>query len=141
MVMRALNLPPVFRDSLATWALAGYPNESCGLLIGERSNGASIVRHVTHANNLNTERARDRYELDPQDFLAAEEAARMQGLEVLGVWHTHPDHPAMPSETDRAAAWPDFSYVILEVGGDGVRELRAWRLNDMQAFDEESIQP
>jgi len=138
--MPTLHLAPAFRDDLARWARAGYPHERCGLLIGERSNGACIVRNVTQANNLNTERAHDRYELDPKHFLDAEEAARTQGMEVLGVWHTHPDHPALPSETDREAAWPDWSYVILEVTRDGVRELRAWRLNDACTFDEETIQ-
>jgi proteasome lid subunit RPN8/RPN11 len=136
-----LHLPRAFRHSLAQWAHAGYPNESCGLLIGKRDNGGSIVRNVTYANNLNRERANDRYELDPQDFLAADEAARAQGMEVLGVWHTHPDHPALPSETDRAAAWPEWSYVIVEVTRDGVRDVRAWRLNETLAFDEEAIQP
>ncbi|RJG06650.1 M67 family peptidase [Noviherbaspirillum cavernae] len=138
--MATLHMPGAFRDSLAQWARTGYPNECCGLLIGERDHDDGIVRRVTQAANLNVERARDRYLLDPQDFIAADEAARAQGMEVLGVWHTHPDHPALPSEADREAAWPNWSYVILEVSCDGVLDLRAWRLNEAQAFDEEAIQ-
>ncbi len=137
--MPMLHLPSEFRTTLASWAEAAYPNESCGLLIGERVSANHAIKRVTQANNLNRDRAQDRYELDPHDFLEADSTARAQGLEVLGVWHTHPDHPARPSETDRLAAWPEWSYVILEVTGEGAREMRSWRLNDAQAFDEEVI--
>lgn len=136
-----MRLSAALRNQLSAWAQAGYPQESCGLLIGERRGEEKVVHRVTHARNLNTTRAADRYELDPQDYLAAEDAARAQHMDVLGVWHTHPDHPAQPSETDRAAAWPEFSYVILEVRNDGVRTLRCWRLNQRQTFDEEAIEP
>ncbi|MGH8809330.1 MAG: M67 family metallopeptidase [Noviherbaspirillum sp.] len=138
--MPTLHLPTGFHASLASWAQAAYPCESCGLLIGERVADEHTIRSVTRANNLNWKRAHDRYLLDPQHFLEVDDAARAQGLEVLGVWHTHPDHPARPSETDRLAAWPDWSYVILEVTRDGVRDMRSWRLNHAQAFDEEVIQ-
>ncbi|WP_019140222.1 M67 family metallopeptidase [Noviherbaspirillum massiliense] len=138
--MPTLYLPGDCRTTLASWAESAYPHESCGLLIGERAAADHVVRRVTQARNLNLERARDRYELDPQHLLDADNAARAQGLEVLGVWHTHPDHPARPSETDRLAAWPEWSYVILEVTDGGVRDLRSWRLNKAQVFDEEVIQ-
>ncbi len=137
--MTILHLPDAFRTSLEHWAQAGYPHESCGLLIGERGRGDVAIKRVTQAKNLNSERAHDRYLLDPQDFLDADNAAREQGMEVLGVWHSHPDHPALPSETDRVAAWPDWSYVIVAVTRDGVQDVRAWRLNESQAFDEEVI--
>lgn len=135
-----LHLPDEFRTSLERWAQASYPHESCGLLIGERGHGDIMVKRVTQAKNLNLERARDRYLLDPQDFLEADNAARAHGMEVLGVWHSHPDHPAEPSETDRAAAWPGWSYVILAVTCNGVQDMRAWRLNENHAFVEEVIQ-
>jgi proteasome lid subunit RPN8/RPN11 len=139
--MATLHLSTGFRASLASWAQAAYPHESCGLLIGEGGSADHAIKQVTHAKNLNLERAHDRYLLDSRDFLEADNTARAQGLEVLGVWHTHPDHPARPSETDRLAAWPDWSYVILEVTREGVREMRSWRLNEAQdAFDEEAIQ-
>jgi proteasome lid subunit RPN8/RPN11 len=138
--MPTLHLPSSSRASLESWAHAAYPHEGCGLLIGERAADEHTIHNVTRANNLNVERAHDRYELDPKDLLDADIAARAQGLEVLGVWHTHPDHPARPSETDRQAAWPEWSYVILEVRREGVRDLRSWRLNDAQTFDEETIQ-
>ena len=89
------------------------------------------MAEVVHpARNLNVERAHDRYELDPRDQLAAERAARDSGREVIGVWHTHPDHPATPSETDRAAAWSGWSYLILSVVRGELAELRSWRLDE-----------
>ena len=136
-----LGLSADLRALLESWAHAGYPHETCGLLIGERGNGRIVIKRVVQAKNLNRERAHDRYEVDPLDFLAADTEARANRLEVLGVWHSHPDHPSRPSETDRAAAWADWSYIILSVSRDGVQDLRAWRLNGNNEFDEEVIQP
>jgi proteasome lid subunit RPN8/RPN11 len=125
----ALHLPQALRRDLEAWARAGYPHEACGLLLG-RSNGEDVyAKVVTQARNLNVERARDRYELDPEDFLRADARARREGIEIVGVWHTHPDHPARPSETDLVQAWERWSYLILSVNGSGVGEARAWRLN------------
>ena len=137
--MASLHLPDALRTSLEDWARAGYPDESCGLLIGKRDDEATLIKRVMQARNLNRERARDRYLLDPQDFLEADREARAAGMDVLGAWHTHPDHPALPSETDRAAAWPDWYYVIVAVNRNGVQDVRAWRLNPNQQFDEEAI--
>jgi proteasome lid subunit RPN8/RPN11 len=104
-----VRLSAELRTLLERWALAGYPEETCGLLIGERSEEGMVIQRAVQAKNLNRGRAQDRYELDPLDFLAADTQARQLGLDVLGVWHSHPDHPARPSETDREAAWPDWS--------------------------------
>jgi len=136
-----LVLSADLRALLEGWGCAGYPHETCGLMLGERGNGGIVIHRVVQAKNLNRERARDRYELDPLDFLAADTEARDLGLEVLGVWHSHPDHPARPSETDRAAAWPDWSYVIVSVTGAGAQDVRSWRLNGHNEFEEEVIRP
>ncbi|RXZ43199.1 M67 family peptidase [Crenobacter cavernae] len=135
-----LHLPLPVLDALHAVARAGYPHETCGLLIGQREEPQYCRVHSMHpARNLNRERARDRYELDPADYLAAEQAARDAGLDVVGVWHTHPDHPAVPSETDRAAAWEGWSYLILSVSRDGVAAVTSWRLRG-DAFEEEEIE-
>jgi proteasome lid subunit RPN8/RPN11 len=133
-----LYLAPRLRAQLEAWGQAGYPEEVCGLLLGLGGDGRGEVLAVCQARNLVTSRARDRFELDPEAFLAADRAAREAGQEILGVWHTHPDHPAVPSETDRAAAWPGWSYVILEVAQGRVAALRSWRLVG-EAFEEEEI--
>ncbi len=115
---------------------AGYPEETCGLLLGRRNEDLVEVLELVQARNLNRERARDRYELDPDAFLAADTQARARGREVVGVWHSHPDHPARPSATDRARAWPDWSYVIASVNPTGLQELRSWRLHDGDFIEE-----
>ena len=134
-----LLLSHALRSKLAIFAENGYPHETCGLLIGTYSTKETRVARVTQARNLNTTRPRDRYELDPLDFLAAQRTAQSVGLEVVGVWHSHPNHPARPSETDRADAWPEWSYVIAAVTQSGVDQVRAWRLKGDE-FHEEHIQ-
>ena len=138
-VSRILRIPDVLRARLKAWACTSYPHEACGLLIGRNVGACNAVVDVRQARNLRTERAHDRYEIDPQDFLAADRDARHRHLELVGVWHTHPDHPARPSSTDLAAAWPQWSYVILAVGQAGVSEMTSWRLADT-AFEQEEIQ-
>lgn len=138
-IARVIHLPGEQRERLATWARDAYPHEACGLMLGRRGEDALRVLEVRRARNIRTERARDRYEIDPADYLAAEEAAAARGVEVVGVWHTHPDHPALPSETDRALAWEGWCYVIAAVGAGGVEDLRAWRLNGDGRFDEEEV--
>jgi len=133
-----LVLPSEVRAEIDGWTRAGYPEETCGLLIGRPHAGRAETARAILARNLNRERARDRYELDPADFLAADLAAREDRLEIVGVWHSHPDHPAEPSETDRLAAWEGWSYLIVEVTRSGVAAVRSWRLQS-QRFVEEPI--
>lgn len=133
-----LVLPHEVRGEIESWIRTGYPEETCGLLVGRFHNGRTETARAIQAKNLNRQRARDRYELDPADFLAADLGAREAGLEIVGVWHSHPDHPAEPSETDRAAAWEGWSYVIVEVTRTGVAAVRSWRLQG-ERFHEEPI--
>lgn len=136
--MATLHLPDHFRTWLEQRARAGYPRETCGLLVGRQSGAEVDVRAVVAARNLNTERAEDRFELDPQAFLEADQAARDAGLELVGIWHSHPDHPALPSATDHASAWEGWSYLILSVDGSGVQGVQSWRLADGK-FEEEEV--
>ena len=135
-----MELGVTLRGRLERWAHEGYPRECCGLLLGRVGDGVVHVADVVQARNANTERAGDRFELDPQDLLRADEQARSRALEVVGIWHTHPDHPARPSATDRAQAWDGWSYLILSVGAQGVQALRSWRLAGAD-FVEEAVQP
>ena len=104
--------------------------------MGQQSNGCIQLVRIVKARNLNVERAHDRFELDPKDFVTADAQARRDGLEIVGIWHSHPDHPARPSETDRAKAWEGYSYVIASVTNEGVVELRSWRLDDGRFLEE-----
>jgi proteasome lid subunit RPN8/RPN11 len=132
----ALELDGALQERLRQWALQGYPQECCGLLLGSAADGGVRVAEVTSARNLNTERAQDRFELDPQDFLRADALARERGLEIVGVWHTHPDHPAVPSATDLESAWEGWSYLILSVAAPGVQAMRSWRLAGREFVEE-----
>jgi proteasome lid subunit RPN8/RPN11 len=120
-------------------ARLGYPNEACGLLVGRNGGGSARIVRIHRARNLALARLRDRYTLDPESFLAADDEARRDGLDIVGIWHTHPDHPARPSATDRDAAWPGYTYLILSVHPGGVGAITAWRLEG-NAFVEQPIE-
>ncbi len=132
--------------ALEAHAQAGYPREVCGLLVGriDTPGGARRVLEARQAANLNRERAADRYDLDPADYLRIENDARARRLEVLGVYHSHPDHPSLPSETDRLRAeeiWQEaasWSYLILEVAAGRLASRRSWVLRG-RVFQEEEV--
>jgi proteasome lid subunit RPN8/RPN11 len=118
-----------------------YPEEGAGLLLGEVINGTKRVTKILSLTNTREESARhDRYLLGPNDYAHGEEEAERLGLEVLGVFHSHPDHPNVPSEFDREWAWPWFSYLITSVWSQMVMESRSWQLaEDRSRFVEERV--
>jgi len=123
-------------------ALASYPNECCGFFYGtEDQQGNRQVQAVLVVNNSKEGDQRKRFEISAKDYLKAEQHADAIGLQLLGVYHSHPDHPAVPSEHDRVAAQPYFSYLIISVKQQQVADIRSWRLNDEFRFSEEHIKP
>ena len=121
---------------------AGYPHEICGLLIGERAGADKIVREVVPVENEWEEigEQRRRFLITPRTFTREERRARAAGREILGFYHSHPDHPARPSETDREWAWPTYSYVILAVDGGRAGDLVSWILkDDRSGYDREPV--
>ena len=130
----SLALPAALRARLEAPARARHPRAACGLQRGRRLGARVDVEQAREARNL--AEARDRFELDPADHLAAEEAARALGLAVVGVWHSHPDRPARPSEADRAQAQEGWSYVILSVSAQRALELRSWRFVGAEFVEE-----
>lgn len=134
-----LWLPAVLQHELSRFAQASYPLEACGLLVGRAGDTKIDTVRVVPARNLNLERPEDRYLLDPQDFLATDRAARAEGLEIVGIWHSHPDHPARPSRTDLESAWEGYSYLIISTTADGAAALRSWRLVG-DRFVEEAVE-
>ena len=119
-----------------------YPEEGAGLLLGENKGNEQQVSEILSLTNEREENARhNRYQLSPQDYLRGEELADRMGLDVLGVYHSHPDHPNQPSEFDRQWAWPNFSYLITSVVQGVAVESRSWRLNEDRAnFSEEKVE-
>lgn len=134
-----LRVQPQALDAMVRLAIEGYPHEVCGLLIGNPTSQGPCVERLASAKNLNQERAADRYLLDPEDFMAADRLARRDGLEILGIWHSHPDSPAWPSVTDLDAAWEGYSYVIVSIRQGKLAELRSWRLGVEKLFLEERV--
>jgi proteasome lid subunit RPN8/RPN11 len=113
-----------------------YPHECCGAMLGR----AGVVVEACPLPNTTEEGPRRRFLVRPQDYRAAERRATELGLELLGFYHSHPDHPARPSQYDLDHAWPVFSYVIVAVREGLAAELTSWRLReDRAAFDEELV--
>jgi proteasome lid subunit RPN8/RPN11 len=119
---------------------ADYPHEACGLLGGEMEAERTIVRQLVPLPNERSDSARNRYLIDPDAFRRAQATLDRVGLDIVGVYHSHPDHPAEPSEFDREHAWPRLSYVIVAVAAGRSGDMKSWRLSDdRSAFAEEPI--
>ena len=127
----------VFR-SMVSVGEKGYPYEVCGLLFGNVGD-PKVVTEVFECGNLNKLKPETRYDMDPKDYLKGEASARQKGLEVLGIFHSHPDHPDKASETDREAAWHGFSYIIMSIQKGKYASMRSWVLDDLSQFQEEKI--
>jgi proteasome lid subunit RPN8/RPN11 len=102
-----------------------YPYECCGFLIGAFAD--ELVRQVRRATNLNTER-NDRFEISGEEYSQAQFAADEAGLDIIGVYHSHPDWPPIPSQTDMESAWEDVSYLIVSVHEGRPFNTNVWRL-------------
>lgn len=125
-------------DLLAS-AAQGYPGEACGILLGRIDDESRVVEGFRPAPNRWSERE-DRYLVDPESLRRALAAEQEGGPRVLGFYHSHPDAPPLPSETDRRLAWPWYYYVIIRVAEGEPEEARAWELDvDAGRFEERSI--
>ena len=122
-------------------AATSYPDECCGVLIGRILDDSTVVERLLSVDNERNESRHNRYLINPETVLAAHKEARALGLDVVGYYHSHPDHPARPSEFDREHAWPGVSYLIVSVEKGSVADARSWRLaDDREKFDEEEIE-
>jgi len=116
-------------DYLRHLAETGYPLEVCGLLVGTASSDGWNIQQLRPVANLNTERASDRFQLDPAEYQSVDRELRSTDTEIIGVYHSHPDCPAKPSPTDLANAWEGFAYPIISICGGKTAEIRSWSLN------------
>jgi proteasome lid subunit RPN8/RPN11 len=128
------------REDIRAHLEGAYPEEGCGLLVGRDHPEGRRIEAIERLPNASAVGRRHRYVIEPETFLAAEQAARMRGLEVVGVFHSHPDHPAEPSSDDRATAWPFYSYLIGSVRAGRLAELRAFRWVAGEEFAPESLE-
>ena len=106
-----------------------FPDECCGFLLGTVGEPVRVEK-ARRAKNIATEDRPRRYEIDPLELLHADDEARTRGLDLVGIYHSHPNHPAAPSEFDRSRASPWYAYLIVEVAEEGTRELTVWRFDE-----------
>jgi proteasome lid subunit RPN8/RPN11 len=116
-----------------------YPDEGCGFLFGAESD-VRRIDHIMQMDNTRDENRRRRFEISPGDYLRAERYALEHDTQLLGVYHSHPDHPARPSDYDLERAVPYFSYLIMSVTHGRGGELRSWQLDAGGQFLEEPLE-
>lgn len=124
-----ISISQAHQESIQRHGEATYPEECGGLLLGRLEGDRRIVVEVLPLENVRRESRRNRVQLSPLDYLKAEKAAAKQGLGVWGFYHSHPDHPAVPSSYDlEHAPMLDWSYVIVSVREGKAAEMRSWAL-------------
>jgi proteasome lid subunit RPN8/RPN11 len=132
-------IEPRARQLMTDDAVRTFPDECCGFLFGIEKEDDRIATDILVVTNAKEGDRRRRFEISPKDYMKAEQYADENNLQLLGIYHSHPNHPAIPSEHDRAAAQPWFSYVIISVLEKKVGLIRSWKLNEEYHFIEEKI--
>jgi proteasome lid subunit RPN8/RPN11 len=119
MSQATLKITQTLYDQLRTHGEETYPHECCGIMLGKASDGILTVEQLIRAGNTRTDSAHNRYHIAPQELIKAQREGRKQGLDIVGFYHSHPDHPAQWSTTDFAEAhWFGCAYVITSIDGD-----------------------
>lgn len=137
-----IAIPAILLRAIHAHAERTYPHECCGALLGRVADDDARAVVALHEadNRREASAAARRFLIAPDDYRAIERAARAQSLDVLGFYHSHPDHPAHPSDYDRAHAFPWYSYVIVSVRSGTAAETTSWILDDDRAaFAAETI--
>lgn len=141
---------------IQTHAESTYPEECCGLLLGHLRGDIKTLIEVLPTENSWGEDAddafqsiessaqrksskRNRFSIAPKVMLQAQKNARDRNLDIIGIFHSHIDHPAIPSEFDRAIAWQQYSYIIVSVQQGLACDLKSWNLDDDHQFQPEEI--
>jgi proteasome lid subunit RPN8/RPN11 len=115
----SLKISKDLHEQLRAHGEETYPHECCGIMLGKADGDAIDVKALIRAGNTRTDSAHNRYHIAPQELIKAQREGRQQGLDIVGFYHSHPDHPAQWSPTDFAEAhWFGCSYVITSVDGD-----------------------
>ena len=134
-----LHIEPEALEVMVNDAEDSHPNECCGFFFGTEDDALRKVSVCRMVKNSKEGDQRRRFQIEPLDYMKAERFALDQGLTFLGVYHSHPEHPAIPSEHDRSQAMPFFSYIILSVYKGELKDIRSYRLNNDRKFEEEKI--
>lgn len=138
-----LIIKPAHLTVIKEEAVNNYPLECCGLLVGKREGEKRIIEEVIPTiNDWENQRqnfteimdktdlgSRENFSIAPQIILQIQKKARENNLDIIGIYHSHPDHSCHPSAFDEALAWVDYSYIIVSVVGGAVHNWQSWRLN------------
>lgn len=135
-----ITLSAALKTRIEQEVCAVYPNEGCGVLFGAVSDDGSrtVQAFFPVVNSFSADEKYHRFEIDEEAMFRAGREAEKAGLDIIGICHSHPDHPAIPSEYDRVRALPFYSYVIVPVTKDGAGGFRSWILED-GVFREEAV--
>ena len=139
-----LRLSQAIYDALRTHGEETYPHECCGVLLGLSGDGVNEVVDAVRAGNTRTDAAHNRYHIAPQELIRIQRLGRERDLDIIGFYHSHPDHPAQWSKTDYAEAhWLGCSYVITAVANGAARQTNSFLLigtsEEDKRFDDEPI--
>lgn len=127
----AVMIPNDIHTEIRHYLEGTFPNEGGGFLIGKLENGNRVVTEARfEENQFETEEQYHRYLIESGAYQNAEDDADARGLTLIGYFHSHPNHPAIPSEFDRVHAWPHFLYLIISVRDGKAAESLAWELAD-----------
>jgi proteasome lid subunit RPN8/RPN11 len=140
LIMQMVILPKLLYEQICRHAERTYPEECCGLLLGEVTGKVKSVLNILETDNEAEDRRHRRYCVPPKAFIDAENTVREKGWEILGVYHSHPDHPAEPSAHDRERAVLHFEYVIVRVAKGRATKATCWILRDWDSeFEKENL--
>jgi len=136
-----IKLEESHRVEIEDHAERDYPYECCGLLLGSFVDGLKSISEIYPISNAREEEAkRNRFLIRPEELLRGEQYAAERGLDVIGFYHSHPNHPAVPSQYDLDHAWPVYSYIVVSVRAVAAGDLRSWEMeSDRSRFTEEEI--
>jgi proteasome lid subunit RPN8/RPN11 len=147
-----LSLDSTQLQNIFTHAESSYPEECCGLMLGYVDNGDKNVVELIPTENVWSGESnvdfpgdvaesskRRRYAIAPQVMLKVQREARDKNLNIIGIYHSHPNSPAIPSECDRAYAWQEYSYIIVSVEAGKACDIKSWTLDDNHQFQEELV--
>ena len=135
--MLRINNEPM--EEMIADAVKSFPDECCGFMFGKEEPDNRTISIVNTVRNSKEGDKRRRFEITPLDYMSAERYADENDLLLLGIYHSHPNHPSIPSEHDRIAGQVYFSYVIISTREKEFNSIQSWRLNDTAKFEEEQI--
>ena len=131
-----LNLQPSDYDKIRRHGEETYPNECCGILVGTSEGDIRSVRSVVRCDNVRTDSSQTHYHIDPRQLVRSQREARESGLDIIGFYHSHPDHPAQWSPTDlEQAHWIGCSYVITSVENGKAAQTNSFALSGSREED------